>query len=112
MKPVKALLPVSKWLLRIAILAYAVLQYGPTILNLQYQTQPFFIAVAFVLFAVLLFAGGFTSKPSLTVVSALLLSLLIIYLIYLGFIPQITISQIIQLLMVSVCLYFVSTGNK
>ncbi|MBW6491606.1 MAG: hypothetical protein K0B15_10500 [Lentimicrobium sp.] len=112
MKPVKSLLPASRWLLRISLLTYLVLQYGKTILNLQYETQTFYIALAFVLFAVLLFAGGFTSKPSLTVISAMLMSLLFIYTLYLGFVPEINFDQVLKLLLLSVCLYFISTGNK
>lgn len=112
MKPVKSLLPASKWLLRITLLAYLVLLHGKTILNLQYETQPFYIALAFVLFGVLLFAGGFTNKPSLTVISALLLGLLFIYTLYLGFVPEFNFDQILNLLLLSVCLYFVSSGNK
>lgn len=112
MRPVKSLLPASRWLLRITLLAYFVLQHGKTIVAMQYETQPFYIALAFVLFGVLLFAGGFTTKPSLTVVSALLLSLLFAYYLYLGFVPQVTVTQAINLLLFSVCLYFMSSGNK
>lgn len=112
MKPVKSLLPASRWLLRISLLTYLVLQHGKTILNLQYETQTFFIALAFVLFGVLLFAGGFTSKPSLTVVSALLLSLLFAYYIYLGFVPQVTLPQVLNVMLLSVTLYFMSSANK
>ncbi|KAF0204158.1 MAG: hypothetical protein FD170_476 [Bacteroidetes bacterium] len=112
MKPVKSLLPASRWLLRISLLTYLVLQHGKTILNLQYETQTFYIALAFVLFGVLLFAGGFTSKPSLTVVSALLLSLLFAYYIYLGFVPQVTLPQVLNVMLLSVSLYFMSSANK
>ncbi len=112
MKPVKAILPATRWLLRITMLAYLVLQHGKTIVGMQYETQPFYIALAFVLFGVLLFAGGFTSKPSLTVVSALLLSLLFIYYLYLGFVPKVTLPQVLNLLLLSVCLNFISSGNK
>lgn len=112
MKPVKSLLPLSRWLLRITLLAYLVLQHGKTVLALQYETQPFYIALAFVLFGILLFAGGFTARPSLTVVSALLLSLLFAYYLYLGFVPQITLTQLLNLLLLSVCLYFMSSANK
>jgi uncharacterized membrane protein YobD (UPF0266 family) len=112
MKPVKALLPASRWLLRITMLAYLILQHGKTILAMQYETQPFYIALAFVLFGVLLFAGGFTSKPSLTVVSALLLSLLFVYFIYLGFVPQVTVTQVLNLMLLSVSLYFMSSAGK
>ncbi|PKO99579.1 MAG: hypothetical protein CVU14_07875 [Bacteroidetes bacterium HGW-Bacteroidetes-9] len=112
MKPVKSLLPASRWLLRITLLAYLVLLHGKTILALQYETQPFYIALAFVLFGVLLFAGGFTSKPSLTVVSGLLLTLLFAYYLYYGFVPQVTLPQVLNLLLLSVSLYFMSSPNK
>ena len=63
MKPVKSLLPASRWLLRISLLTYLVLQHGKTILNLQYETQTFYIALAFVLFGVLIFSVCFSSNP-------------------------------------------------
>lgn len=112
MKPVKSLLPASRWLLRLSLLAYLILQHGKTILALQYQTQPFYIALAFVLFGLLLFAGGFTSKASLTVVSALLLSLLFAYYLYFNFEPTLTSSQVLNLLLFSVSLYFVSSASR
>lgn len=112
MKPVKSFIPASRWLLRISLLAYLLLQHGNTLLALQYQTQPFYIALAFILFGILLFAGGFTSKPSLTVVSALLLSVLFIYYLYLGFVPKVTLSQVLNLLLLAVCLNFMASGNK
>jgi hypothetical protein len=112
MKPVKSLLPASRWLLRITLLTYLVLLHGKTIMAMQYETRPFFIALAFVLFAALLFAGGFSSKPSLTVVSALLLSLLFIYYLYLGFVPGVDTAQVLNLLLLSVCFYFISSANK
>lgn len=112
MKPVKSLLPASRWLLRITMLAYLVLLHGETILALQYETHPFYIALAFVLFGVLLFAGGFTSKPSLTVVSGLLLTLLFAYYLYYGFVPKVTLPQVLNLMLLSVSLYFMSSANK
>jgi len=112
MKPVKSLLPAARWLLRITLPAYLLLLHGQTVLALQYETRPFFIALAFVLFGLLLFAGGFTAKPALTVVSALLLCLLMIYQLYLGFEPSVTTAQVLNLMLFSVSLYFMSSANK
>lgn len=112
MKPVKSLLPAARWLLRITLPAYLMLIHGKTILAMQYESQPFFVALAFVVFGILLFAGGFTSKPGLTVVSALLLSLLLVYHLYLNFEPSITISQVLSLMLLSVSLYFMSSAPK
>lgn len=112
MKPVKSLLPAARWLLRITLPAYLILMHGKTVVAMQYESQPFFVALAFVVFGILLFAGGFTSKPGLTVVSALLLSLLLVYHLYLNFEPSITISQVLSLMLLSVSLYFMSSAPK
>lgn len=112
MKPIKTLLPLSRWMLRITMLAYLILHNASTIQTLDIKSQAFFVALAFVLFGLLLFAGGFTNSSSLTVVSAIFLSLLFIYHIYIHFVPQVTNVQIISLLLLSISVYFMSSANK
>lgn len=112
MKPVKSLLPFSRWLLRISLLLYMVLQHGHTFKAMQVDSQSFFIATAFLLLSVLVFAGGFMSKSSLTVVSALLLSLLTVYYIYLGFKPVLDTRQVLNLLVLSVSLVLMTSPDK
>lgn len=79
---------------------------------MDYHNVGFYIALAFVLFGVLLFAGGFSNKPTLTVISAIFLSLLFIYQIYTGFVPQVTQPQILSVFFLSVSIYFMSSANK
>ncbi|MGE5384154.1 MAG: hypothetical protein ACM3PX_12055 [Omnitrophica WOR_2 bacterium] len=112
MKPIKTLLPFSRWLLRIIVLVWMIMHYSKTIQGLNVHDQNFYIALAFVLFSLLLFAGGFSSKTTLTVISALFLTLLFIYSIYIHFIPAVTENQLIEFTLLSVSIYFLSSANK
>lgn len=112
MKPVKALLPFSRWMLRILMLVWLIMHYAGTLQVLNVHDQNFYLALAFVLFGILLLAGGFSSKPGLTVISAIFLTLLFIYKIYLNFVPQVTEPQIISFMLLSVSIYFMSSANK
>lgn len=112
MKPVKTLLPFSRWMLRIIVLIWLIMKYTGTIQGLNVHDQNFFLALGFVLFGLLLLAGGFSSKPGLTVVAAIFLTLLFIYKIYLNFVPQVTEAQVISFLFLSVSVYFMSSPNK
>lgn len=112
MKPIKTLLPFSRWLLRILVLVWVIMQYVKVIQGLDVQHQHFYIALGFVLFALLLFAGGFSSKPGLTVISAIFLTLLFTYRIYINFVPAVTEAQIISFVFLSISIYFLSSANK
>lgn len=112
MKPVKAFLPFSRWMLRVLVLVWLIMQYVRTIQGLNVHDPNFYIALGFVLFGLLLFAGGFSSKPGLTVISAIFLTLLHIYSIYLHFVPALTESQVISFVFLSIALYFMSSANK
>ena len=76
MKPAKGLFPFATWMLRISILLFAYVQYFNTLTHPDFNSIPFFIALAFVLFSVLLFIGGFMTKPGMTVISAVFLFLI------------------------------------
>lgn len=112
MKPVKTFLPFARWLLRILMPAWILINYIGIIRGMDIHNLNFYIALAFVLFGLLLFAGGFSSKPGLTVISAIFLTLLFIYRIYLNFIPEVTETQIISFVFLSISIYFMSSANK
>jgi len=112
MKPIKTLLPFSRWLLRILVLLWVILRNLEVIQGMNLENQHFYIALALVIFSILLFAGGFSSKPGLTVISALFLTLIFIYKIYLGFVPQVNEQQVISFVFLSISIYFMSSANK
>lgn len=112
MKPIKAMLPLSRWLLRIAVLAWIIMRNIESIQSLNIQSPDFYISLAFLVFGILLFAGGFSSKPGLTVISAIFLTILFIYRIYTEFVPNVTEAQLIKFTFLSVAVYFMSSANK
>ncbi|HLO92370.1 MAG TPA: hypothetical protein VK172_14490 [Lentimicrobium sp.] len=112
MKPIKTLLPFSRWLLRILMLGWLLMHNIQVVQGMDVHNQPFYIALGFILFGALLFAGGFSSKPGLTVISAIFLTLLFIYKIYLSFVPQVTEGQLISFVFLSIAIYFMSSANK
>ncbi len=112
MKPIKTLLPFSRWLMRICLLAWVILRNIETVQTMDVKSPDFYVALGLMLFAILLFAGGFSSKPGLTVISAIFLTLLFIYKIYMGFSPVVSETIIVSFTFLSVSIYFLSSANK
>lgn len=94
------------------MLTWVIMQYVSVIQGMDVHHEHFYIALGFLLFALLLFAGGFSSKPGLTVISAIFLTLLFIYRIYINFIPAVTEAQVISFVFLSISVYFMSSANK
>ena len=76
MNPVKNLLPIARWFLRISVLVVVFTTYFPIVETLSFDTLSYFIALAFVVFGVLLFVGGFMTNSNMTVVSGLVVFIL------------------------------------
>ncbi len=79
MKPLKSALSVSIWLMRLSFLFLIIVTFGEETIAFEYRNKEFYLATAYVLFSILIFLGGFTDKPTLTVISGLLTTLLSIY---------------------------------
>ncbi len=111
MNPWRSLTGLASWLMRIAIMLVIFANFFGTFMNFNFPSQSFIIATLFVIFGALLFVGGFLSKHSVTVVSALVLLVLSVLQAYWTF-NGITGAFAFWLLMSSVTLYFVTHGNK
>ena len=111
MKPVKSLVPLAKWLLRIAALGI-VYKAGhfDTVLTLSFKGFSFFVSMALTILVVLLIIGGFLKKSSMTVISGLLIlivSLLVLF-IQTGF----SIPGLLSVLpLAAIGFYFMARGN-
>jgi hypothetical protein len=115
MKPLKGILPVAMWLLRISVVIFAVTNFWPVIKTFSLNGVYYFAASAFLIFSVLLFLGGFTSKSTMTVFSALALFLTSLYMLfdlYAGFSLHVFLTYFPFLFIASVALLFAATGNK
>lgn len=111
MNPWKRFTGLASWMMRIAMVLAIIACFFDTFMTFEVKQLQFFIALAFLVFGALLFIGGFLSKHSLTVVSALILfglSVIQAYLTYAG----VTHTFAFWLMAASVSIYFVSNGNK
>ena len=110
MKPVKSLVPLSRWLLRLAAASIIYAGYFNIAIGFSFSGLGYFIALCMVVLGVMLVIGGITKDSTLTVVSGgLILLFCIIQLLAVngfslnglaGFLPLAAIS-----------FYFMAGGN-
>lgn len=82
MKPLKNLLPLALWLLRISVLLCIISTYLYVFDHFNYKNINHILALASILSAAFLFIGGFAKKSTLTIIAGLLLCGLQLYHIY------------------------------
>lgn len=112
MKPLKGIVPISMWLMRIALLLFVYVSFFDTVKALSFKTLNFYIAAAYVVFSLLLFVGGFIKSGTLTVLSALFLFLVSVYKIVDIADAGISVSFAVYGLIATIALFFMSAGNK
>ena len=112
MKPIKVLLPVFRWVMRISLILYAYVMYFDVIRSFQFGDLGYFVALIFSLFTVLLLVGGLLRESSITVISALILILLELYQLTYDVNPEVSQSFAIFLMIMSITGYFLATGNE
>ena len=110
MKPLKSLVPIAKWLLRIAFAVIAYIGYFDNALAITNNAGlDNIIAFIVVVLAVLLLVGGFLNKASLTVISGLLIVFLFVFLM---FYDGISIDSILEKITpAAIGFYFMARGN-
>jgi hypothetical protein len=116
MKPITVALKVANWLFRGSILIFLVLFYYEKIIVVNFKNFNDVLVFVYLLSALLLFIGGFLSKPTLTIISGLLIFLCTLYFMVLGFPNDPTSkAQVMAFLIYTwpagVGLYFAGSGN-
>jgi hypothetical protein len=112
MKPFKSGAIIAAWLLRITILWFVYEQYFIGFPGFDLKSFPFYIHTAYILFTVLLLAGGFMQKPALTVLSGLAIFVLPIVQLIHAFPKDLLPVLLLYLLPLSVGFYFFTHGNS
>ena len=79
MQPIKALLPVSVWLMRTGLVLYAYEEYFKTFTKFHLDKVDFYIAAFFLIFSAIIFVTGFIRRSALTVISGFVITLISIY---------------------------------
>jgi len=111
MKAIKALLPVSIWLMRIGLILYAYEEYFKTFTKFKLDHVDFYIAALFLIFSAIIFVTGIKKRTALTVVSGFVISLLTIYNIIITINGGLDTSLILNFLIASIAVYFLANPS-
>ena len=112
MRPAKALFPFAAWMLRISMPVIAYTTFLETVKTLDFSDLQFYIATVFTLFSVFLFIGGFMTKHTLTMFSALVLLGISLYEAFHFLSEKLNPIFALFLLTAAAMLLFLSIGNK
>ena len=112
MKPVKSLISLAKWILRIAAVAIVYSDgHFHNFIDLSFKGLSFYLSAGYVIVSVLLVIGGFVNKASTTVVSGLIL--LVLCLISLFVQTGFSIPNLIEIVpLAAIGFYFMARGNQ
>ncbi|MFC2152282.1 hypothetical protein ACFLSE_07110 [Bacteroidota bacterium] len=108
MQPIKALLPVSIWLMRIGLILYAYYEYFKTFTKFNLDKVDFYIAAFFLIFSVIIFATGFKKRSALTVISGFIITLIAIYNIINTIDGGLDTALILNFLIASIAIFFLA----
>jgi len=112
MRPIKGLYPLATWIMRLAVVLFIFVNFWKPFTSFNFQSLMFYLSAIFIIFSGLLFIGGILQKENLTVVSSLILVLITIYHIIADIGFHLNQSFAIYFLLVSIFLFFLTTGNK
>lgn len=111
MKPFKSALPFATWFLRITFVAYIFISNVKGVNPINLESLNFYLSLSMLVLSALLIAGGFLSKQTVTVLSALLIGLILLYRLAIPFPDLIATSTFKQLLLISLSFFFMARGN-
>jgi len=111
MKPFKSVLPFATWMLRITFAAYIFISNVKGVNPINPESINFYLSLAMLILSVLLIVGGFMSKQTITVLSALVIGLILAYRLVIPFPDLIATSTFKQLLLIFLSFFFVARGN-
>lgn len=112
MKPLKFLSPVAEWLMRSGVMLFVIFYYVKVIKVMNLSSVMFWVSFGFLIFSVLLFTGGILRKTPLTVVSALVLTLLTGYQVFVHINSGIDYTFAFFVIIGSVFIHFLARGNE
>lgn len=110
MNPIKAFIPIAKWLLRISIALLVYLKFSETTLSFEFKGLEYFIPFSIVVVTLLLLIGGVLKGSTLTMISGFLLFVGV--LLNLILISGISIDHVMNIFpLSSLSFYFFVSGN-
>ena len=112
MKPVTQIQPFALWLMRLATALFVLLAYGSVFIHFNLASIIFYLSTVFLVFSLLLFAGGFLKDSRLTVVASVVLILATGYHAFLNLKSGFDYNFGVYVMLGSILVYFLSNGNR
>lgn len=112
MKPIKALYPVSIWLMRIGLLLFAYSEYFKTFSKFHLDDIQFYISVIFIISAVVIFISGFLYKATITVLSGIAITIVSAYNIIDRLDGGLDSALIVNIIIASIAIFFLSNTSS
>lgn len=98
--------------MRLALIVFVSVSFFAEFTAFEYKSKEFYLASAYLIFALFIFVGGFVSKPTLTVFSGIILAILSLYSLFIQFSNGLNASLATFLILFSVSFFFVCNGNR
>jgi uncharacterized membrane protein YkgB len=112
MKPFKSGAIIAAWLLRIMLVWFIYKNYFHLFSDFNFKDFSFYLGAAYILFGLMIFAGGFMQKPALTVISGLAIFIIPIVQLIRAFPDDLDNALLLYLIPLSVGFYFFTGGNN
>ena len=109
MNPIKSLVPIAKWFLRVSVAIILYDYYFKLFEKFSFNSLEYIIAFVLIVSAVAIIVGGFMKKNTLTVISGLAICVLSVIMIFVdGFEFDIMLKHFVP---ASIGFYFMARGN-
>jgi hypothetical protein len=112
MKPIKALYPVSIWLMRIGLLLFAYGVYFDAFISFKLDAIQFYVSAIFIIAAVIIFISGFLSKEKFVVFSGFSITLVSVFNIIDTLDSGLDSALIINIIIASIAMFFISRPTR
>jgi hypothetical protein len=110
MNPVKSFTQASSWLLRALVLYVVYLKYFATFVTFSMKGLDYFLNLSFVVFAALLFVGGFVKKHHFTIISGTIIFGMSVFLMFWG---GVTVEKVqYHFMLAALGFNFIARGNS
>jgi len=108
MKPVKAMYPVSVWIMKIGLLLFAYAQYFKTFSQFHLDDLQFYIAVVFLIAAVIILISDFLKDYTLVIISGLAIAGISVYNIIDRLDNRLNDSLVLYIIIAAIALFMMS----
>jgi len=112
MKPIKSLSGIGRWLMRLALSITLLYVHINAVFDFRYETIGFYFSLLLVVFSFLLIVGGFVRKHHLTVLSALIIFVVLLFQVVIAGGIGLSNTGFLTFYQLAIAVFFMAYGNN